>query len=150
MIRDPQALATAVVEGMFAKDTLSQWLGIQVTEVTPGKATCTMTVRDEMLNGFGLCHGGVTFCLADSALAFASNTNGQITVSVDNSISYPAPVHAGDRLTARAEEESAGRRLAFYRVTVSRQDGTTVAHFRGTVYRTGRQHEAAQGSGGGG
>lgn len=146
MTRDPQGLAQAVVDGMFAKDAMSQWLGIQVTEVSPGTATCTMTVREDMLNGFGVCHGGVTFTLADSALAFASNTNGQITVSVDNSISYPAPVHAGDRLTARAEEQSSGRRMAFYRVTVTRQDGKPVAHFRGTVYRTDGRHEAAQGA----
>lgn len=146
MSQNQQALAQAVVDGMFAKDAMSQWLGIQVTEVAQGRATCTMAVREDMLNGFGVCHGGVTFSLADSALAFASNTNGQITVSVDNSISYPAPVRAGDLLTARAEEQSAGRRMAFYRVTVTRQDGKPVAHFRGTVYRTDRRHEAAQGA----
>lgn len=146
MSRDPQALAQAVVDGMYSKDAMSQWLGIQVTEVSPGGATCTMTVREDMLNGFGVCHGGVTFCLADSALAFASNTNGQVTVSVDNSISYPSPVRAGDRLNARAEELSAGRRMAFYRVTVTRQDGKPVAHFRGTVFRTDERHDAARGA----
>ena len=93
-------------------------------------------VRDEMLNGFGICHGGVTFAVADSALAFASNTHGRVTVSVENTIAYPAPVRAGDTLTAVAEEETAGERLAFYRVTVRRQDATVVALFRGTVYRT--------------
>jgi acyl-CoA thioesterase len=97
-----------------------------------------MAVRPEMLNGFGVCHGGVTFALADSALAFASNTHGRVTVSVESTMAYPAPVRADDTLTAVAVEESAGERLAFYRVAVSRQDGTTVGLFHGTVYRTKR------------
>ena len=121
---------------MLASDAFSRWLGIEVTELRPGACSVRMTVREEMLNGFGVCHGGVTFSLADSALAFASNTHGRVTVSVENSIAYPASVRAGDVLTAAAEEESAGNRLAFYRVAVRNQGGTIVALFRGTVYRT--------------
>ena len=104
-----------------------------------------MTVRPDMLNGFGVCHGGVTFSLADSALAFASNTHGHVTMSVENAIGYPAPAREGDVLTARAVEESADGPLAFYRVDVTRGDGEAVAHFRGTVYRTRRAHAAAAG-----
>jgi len=130
-----QSLAERVVASMMAKDAFSQWLGIEVIDVAPCRATVRMTVRDDMVNGFGVCHGGVPFSLADSALAFASNTHGKITVSIDNSITYPRPIAAGDVLTASAEEESAANRLAFFRVTVRRAE-EVVALFRGTVYRT--------------
>jgi acyl-CoA thioesterase len=108
--------------------------------VAPNAATCRMTVRPDMVNGFGVCHGGVAFSLADSALAFASNTHGRVTVSIENSIRYPAPIVPGDVLTATAVEESSGRRLAFFNVTVHKADGTPVGLFRGTVYRTAREH----------
>jgi acyl-CoA thioesterase len=134
-----QARAARLVATMLASDAFSRWLGVELVAIAPGACTVRMAVRAEMLNGFGVCHGGVTFSLADSALAFASNTHGRVTVSVENVISYPAPVSAGDVLTAVAEEESAGNRLAFYRVTVRKQDGTAVALFRGTVYRTSRE-----------
>lgn len=130
-----QSLAERVVASMMAKDAFSQWLGIEVVDVGPCRATVRMTVRDDMLNGFGVCHGGVPFSLADSALAFASNTHGKVTVSVDNSITYPKRIAVGDVLTASAEEESGSNRLAFFRVTV-RRAGDVVALFRGTVYRT--------------
>ncbi len=133
-----QSLAERVVAGMMANDAFSQWLGVNVLEVRPRAAAVRLTVRDEMLNGFGVCHGAIAFALADSALAFASNTHGRVTVSIENTITYPAPVHAGDVLTARAEEESATERLAFYRVKVENHQGATVALFRGTVYRTKR------------
>ena len=131
-----QPLADRVVHAMLAKDAFSAWLGVRVADVRPGAVTVEMTVRPEMLNGFGVCHGGVTFSLADSALAFASNTHGRVTMSIDNGISYPVAVREGDVLTASAVEESVSGRLAFFRVPVRRQDGTTVALFRGTVYRT--------------
>jgi acyl-CoA thioesterase len=132
---DEQALAERVVAGMMAKDRFSQWLGLEVIDVRPHGATVRVVVRDDMLNGFGVCHGGVTFSLADSALAFASNTHGKVTVSIENSISYPKRIVAGDALVATAVQESASNRLAFFRVAVTR--GTeTVALFRGTVYKT--------------
>ena len=133
-----QARASRLVAAMLDGDAFSRWLGIELVALVPGGCTVRMTVRGEMLNGFGVCHGGVTFSLADSALAFASNTHGRVTMSVENSISYPASVAAGDVLTAVAEEESAGNRLAFYSVTVRKQDRTVVALFRGTVYRTSK------------
>ena len=131
-----QELAERLVGTMLERDAFSAWLGLEVTALGPGTCTVRMTVRDEMLNGFGVCHGGVTFSVADSALAFASNTHGRVTVSIENAIGYPAAVRGGDTLVAAAEEESAGGRLAFYRVTVTNQRGETVALFRGTVYRT--------------
>jgi acyl-CoA thioesterase len=99
-------------------------------------------VRPEMVNGFGVCHGGIAFSLADSALAFASNTHGRLTVSIENSIRYPAAIMPGDVLTASAVELSASRRLAYFDVTVRKSDGDVVGLFKGTVYRTSRDHFA--------
>ena len=138
---DEQRLAERLVGGMLAKDAFSQWLGVELVSVRPRGAEVRMTVRSEMVNGFGVCHGGITFSLADSALAFACNTHGRVTVSIENSIRYPAPVAVGDVLTALAEEESVGARLGFYRVTVRRQDDVVVGLFRGTVYVTKRELE---------
>lgn len=132
---DDPALARRVVAAMMERDAFSRWLGIEVVEVRPRAVTVRMTVREDMVNGFGVCHGGVVFSLADSALAFASNTHGRVTVSIDNGITYPAAVRAGDVLTAAAVEESATRRLAFYRVEV-RRGAAIVGIFRGTVYDT--------------
>lgn len=133
-----QQLAERVVGAMLEKDAFSAWLGITLLDVRPRAATVQVTVREDMLNGFGVCHGGVTYAVADSALAFASNTHGRVTMSIDNAISYPAPIHAGDVLTAEAAEESATNRIGYYRVTVRNQNGVVVALFRGTVYRTAR------------
>jgi len=135
---EEQALAKRVVDAMLAKDTLSRQFGMEVVAVAPRRVTVRMTVRADMLNGFGVCHGGVTFALADSAMAFACNTHGQVTVAVDNSVTFPKAIYEGDVLTAVAEEESATNRLAFYRVTVRRADSEIVALFRGTVYRTAK------------
>jgi acyl-CoA thioesterase len=134
-----QQLAERVVAEMLEHDAFSRWLGLEVTSVAPNAATVRMTVRPEMVNGFGACHGGIAFSLADSALAFASNTHGRVTVSVENSIRYPAPIAPGDVLTATAVQETAGRRLAFFNVTVTRDSGDVVGLFRGTVYRTSRE-----------
>ena len=133
-----QALAERCVAAMLERDAFSRWLGLEVVAVAPDAASVRMPVRAEMLNGFGVCHGGVSFALADSALAFASNTRGRVTMSVENGISYPVPVHAGDVLTAEATPEAGGQRVRFFRVLVRRQDGATVAIFRGTVYQTSR------------
>ena len=137
---DAQALAERVVARMLERDAFSRWLGLEVTHVAPNAATVRMTVRPEMVNGFGVCHGGIAFSLADSALAFASNTHGRLTVSIENGIRYPAPIAPGDVLTATAVEQSASRRLAYFDVTVRNQHDEAVALFRGTVYRTSRDH----------
>jgi acyl-CoA thioesterase len=135
---EEQQMAERIVSAMMAKDAFSQWLGIEVVDIRPRNSTVRMTVRDEMVNGFGVCHGGIAFSLADSALAFASNTHGRLTVAVENTIAYPKAISPGDVLTANAEEESATNRLGFYRVTVRRADDEVVALFRGTVYKTHR------------
>jgi acyl-CoA thioesterase len=140
-----QQLAEKVVEAMMTRDAFSQWLGVKVLAVRPHEATVSMTVRPEMVNGFGVSHGAIVYALADSALAFASNTHGRVTVSIENSITYPLAVHVADELTAVAEEESASNRLGYYRVTVRRQDEAIVALFRGTVYKTKNDFFASDG-----
>jgi acyl-CoA thioesterase len=139
-VTDAQAQAERVVAGMMARDAFSQWLGIEVLVTKPDESVVRMTVRPVMVNGFGVAHGGIAYSLADSALAFAANTNGNITVAIDNGITYPAAIHVGDVLTATCTRDSTTRRLGFYRVTVTNQSGATVATFKGTVYRTDKPH----------
>jgi acyl-CoA thioesterase len=138
MTHPEQALAERVVHTMMAKDAFSQRMGMEVIEVRPNASAVRMRVTAEMLNGFGVCHGGATFSLADSALAFASNTHGNVTVSIENSMTYPAAIREGDVLVATAEQESSSNRLAFYRVVVKRAEDEVVALFRGTVYKTNK------------
>lgn len=137
---DEQRTAERVVRRMLAHDEFSRWLGVEPLEIAPRRSTLRMTVRREMVNGFGVSHGGIVYSLADSALAFAANTNGNVTVAIENSISYPNPVNVGDVLTAVAEEESFTNRLGYYRVTVRNQNDVLVAIFRGTVYKTKKEH----------
>jgi acyl-CoA thioesterase len=137
---DAQRLAERVVNGMLARDAFSEWLGIEVLEIAPQRSVVQMQVRGEMVNGFGVTHGGIVYSLADSALAFAANTHGRVTVAIENSISYPQAVAVGDVLTATADEDSATKRLGFYRVIVRNQRDEIVSTFRGTVYKTDREH----------
>jgi acyl-CoA thioesterase len=141
---DDQRQAETIAAGMLGRDAFSRWLGIELVTIRPRGCTLRMRVRADMLNGFGVSHGGIVFSFADSALAFAANTNGHVTVSVDNTISYPVSVELNDELIAVAEEETAGARLGFYRVTVARQDGTCVALMHATVSRTKERHHLDQ------
>lgn len=125
---------------MMADDAFSQWLGIDVVEVNPGFAKLQMKVRKEMVNGFNVSHGGIAFSLADSALAFASNSYGRIAVAMENNISFMKKVVAGDTLTAETEELSIGRRIGVYNISITNQNADQVALFRGTVFRTQEQH----------
>jgi acyl-CoA thioesterase len=126
---------------MMERDAFSRWLGVEILEVRPGRVAIRMTVRPEMTNGFGVCHGGVTFAFADSAFAFACNTQGNVAVSIENGMTYPAAVRPADVLTAVAAEESRSNRILFYRVTVTRADHTVVGLFHGTAYRTEKRHD---------
>lgn len=128
------------VPTMLARDAFSRWLGVEVIDVRAGHCALRMTVRDEMINGFGVAHGGIAYSLADSAMAFACNSGERVTVALDTSMSYPAAIRAGDVLIATADEEAASRKLGYYRVPVVNQDDTVVALFRGTVYRTNQLH----------
>lgn len=137
---DEQKTAERVVKGMMAQDAFSQWLGIEVLEIAPRRSTLRMTVRAEMINGFGVTHGGIVYSLADSALAFACNAKGTIWMAIENTVGYPKSVMTGDVLTAIANEDSAGSKLGFYRVVVTNQKDDVVSTFRGTVYNTGKPH----------
>ena len=135
---DAQSLAERVVARMYDHDPFSIWLGIERLLVARGRCELRMTVREEMLNGFSITHGGITYSLADSCLAFAANSHGIQSVSVETSISHTRPVKAGDVLTATSEEMSLSRSIGIYHITVRDQEGRTVALFKGTVYRTGK------------
>ncbi len=124
----------------MARDAFSQWLGIQILEADVGRAVVRMTVREEMVNGFGTSHGGIVFSLADSAFAFAINAGGTLSVAIDCTVGFPVAVRPGDVLTAIGIEDSTSNRLAFCVVTVRNQDDVIVGHFRGTGYRTTRPH----------
>jgi acyl-CoA thioesterase len=140
-MEEEQQRAERVVAHMMEHDAFSRWLGIQVLRVSPGACAVRMTVREEMNNGFGITHGGITYCLADSALAFACNSHGVRAVSIETSISHVKRVDPGDMLTATAEEMSRSNRLAVYHIAVTNAEGTTVALFKGTVFRTGKPWE---------
>ncbi len=125
-----------IVNTMMHNDFFSQWLGIQIKEVSEGSCKLFLTVRKDMLNGFGIAHGGITYCMADSALAFASNSYGNQCVSIETSISHTAKVTEGDILTATAKELNRGHKIAIYEVSITNQEGKNVGLFKGTVYNT--------------
>jgi len=135
-----QKLAEKVVKQILEHDEFSRWLGISVLEIKPGYSKIEMKIRKEMLNGFHTCHGGITFSFADSALAFASNNHGRIAVALETNLAFPSPVYEGDILTAEAIEQSKGNSIAIYNITITNQTGTKVGIFRGTVFRTKKNH----------
>lgn len=130
--------AAAICQEMMNQDWFSRWLGIEVLEVEKGSCKLKMTVRKEMLNGFGIAHGGITYSLADSAFAFASNSQGKKAVSIETSINHVAALHEGDEIVADASEEALSNKTGVYRIIVSKLDGETVAVFKGMVYRTSK------------
>ncbi len=130
--------ARQVVEHMMENDLFSQWLGIEVLEVSDGYSKIKMTVRKEMINGFGIVHGGIAFSLADSAFAFACNNRNVLSVALDTSISFLKPVHVGDNLIAEAKEMHNGKSTGLYHISIYNQDGKLVAVFKGTCFRTNK------------
>ena len=133
------SLPEKVFKKMYDNDAFSQWLGIEVVEVKDGYCELKMTVRKEMLNGFQIAHGGIAYSLADSALAFASNSHGRKSLSVETSISHTMSVKEGDVLTAITEELSLSDKIGVYLITITNQDNQEVAYFKGTVYRTSKE-----------
>lgn len=131
-----------IVDKMMAGDEMSRWLGIKVMDYTPGNVVCQLVVRAEMVNGFKIAHGGITYSLADSALAFSVNSHGIQSVSVETSISHLKPVQIGDILTTQTKEISLSNKIGVYTTEVINQDDVLVAAFKGTVYRTGKEWEA--------
>jgi acyl-CoA thioesterase len=134
-----QEKAEKIVRHMMEKDEFSRWLGIEIVELKPGYSKLKMKIKKEMLNGFGIAHGGITFSLADSALAFASNNYGRIAVALETNLAFPKPVYEHDELIAEAIEQSKSNNTGIYNVTVTNQDNVKVGIFRGTVYRTKKE-----------
>ncbi|MDN3919922.1 hydroxyphenylacetyl-CoA thioesterase PaaI [Roseateles violae] len=132
---NPQQLAEAVRDAMLANDRATRSLGMEILAVGPGTATIAMTVREDMLNGFDICHGGLITTLADSAFAFACNSHNELTVASGFNVDIVAPGRAGDRLTARAQEVSLSGRTGVYDISVRNQRDELVAVFRGKSYR---------------
>jgi acyl-CoA thioesterase len=128
---DPQALAQRSAAAMYEADLASRHLGIQISDVTPGRATARMRVSDTMLNGHHICHGGYIFLLADTAFAFACNTYGPTTVAAACDVAFLGPAHLGDELIAEATERHRSGRSGIYDVTVRLPDTTVIAEFRG-------------------
>ena len=133
--------AVRIVDKMFEADAFSQWLGIERILIEKGKCVLRMTIREEMVNGFGIIHGGVTFSFADSALAFAANAHGRVSVALECTISYSVSVKVHDVLTASAEEFALTNKTGVYLITITNQKNEKVAFFKGTVYRTSKDWE---------
>jgi len=131
-------LAKKIIDTMYQNDSFSQWLGIEVIDVKEGYSELKMSIREEMTNGFKIAHGGITYSLADSALAFASNSHGRKSVSVETSISHTKPCNEGDIIVAKAIEKSLTNKIAIYEITITNQKQEIVALFKGTVYRTSK------------
>lgn len=132
---EPQVLAERVADAMFANDQASRALGMAIAKVGPGSAEMTMTVREDMLNGHEICHGGFIFLLADSTFAFACNSYNRNTVAQGCSIEFLAPAHRGDVLHATGVERSRAGRTGVYDIEVRNQHAKVVALFRGKSYR---------------
>lgn len=130
----PQQIADKVRVGMLANDRATRWLGMQILEVTPGRAVLRMAVRDEFLNGHDICHGGLITTLADSAFAFACNSYNELTVASGFAVDLLAPGRLGDVLTATCHEVSKAGRTGVYDCEVRNQRGERVAVFRGRSY----------------
>jgi acyl-CoA thioesterase len=127
-----------VVDHMMANDAFSQWLGVEVLEIKEGYSKIKMTIRDEMINGFGVTHGGIAFSLADSAFAFACNNRNNLSMALDTSITFTKATKPGDIITAEAKELHNGRSTGLYLITVTNQNNEQVALFKGTCFRTGK------------
>lgn len=127
-----------VVDHMLENDQFSQWMGIEVLEIREGYSRIRMMIRKEMVNGFGIVHGGIPFSLADSAFAFACNNRNNMSVALDVTITFTKAVHVGDQLTAEAREVHNGRSTGVYLIEIRNQHNDHVALFKGTCFRTGK------------
>lgn len=134
----------AIVKEMMKNDAFSRWLGVEVVEANAGSCIIQMEVRSEMVNGFGIAHGGISFSFADSAFAFASNSRGRHAVSIETAVNHLSAIKVGDVLTATAREQHLGHRLGYYQVEVVRQGEEKVALFKGVVYRKDQEWLATE------
>lgn len=132
-------MANEVVDHMMKHDLFSQWLGIETLAIKEGYSKIKIVVRPEMINGFGIVHGGIAFSLADSCFAFACNNRNVLSVALDTSINFTKPVHVGDILTAEAKELHNGKSTGLYHITITNQAAHVVALFKGTCFRTNKK-----------
>ncbi len=123
-----------IVDKMLSKDKMSQWLGIQINSIEKGKVDLQLKVSETMLNGFLIAHGGITYSMADSCMAFTANSNGNHAVSVESSISHHAAVKANDILSTQIEELNKSTRFGVYLVKIYNQEEKLVASFKGTMF----------------
>lgn len=131
-------LPTEVVQKIMQLDLFSKWLGIEVLDIGNGYCKIKMTVREEMVNGLGIVHGGICFSLADTCFGYACNSHNQVSVALDNAINYVKPVFPGDVLVAESREIHYGRSTGLYHVTITNQAGHMVAVFKGTCVHSGK------------
>lgn len=127
-----------IVHKMFQNDAFSQWLGIAIEHVAEGTCTLSMVIRKEMNNGFGIAHGGITYSLADSALAFAANSHGRQSVSIDTAINHIETLKEGDKIVAVAKQDALKNKFGFYTIEIKKEE-KTVALFKGTVFRSDKE-----------
>ncbi len=137
-MHEKNTTAKSVVTKMMRDDLFSQWLGIKVLDVKEGYSKIQMTLRNEMINGFGVIHGGIAFSLADSCFAFACNNRNNLSMALDTSITFTKATKPNDVLTAEAKEIHNGKSTGLYIITITNQNGEQVALFKGTCFRTGK------------
>jgi len=132
-------LASKIVNKMMSNDSFSKWLGIEIIELSEGFCKLQLKIRDDMTNGFKIAHGGISYSLADSALAFASNSYGFQSLTIESSINYFKKVNSGDILSAVTNEINKTEKIANYSIVVSNQNNEEIANFNGKVHRTKQQ-----------
>lgn len=130
-----QQIAERTREVLWRDDFASQALGMEFLELRPGYAKLAIVVRRDMLNGFGLCHGGLLTTFGDTAMAFASNSHNEMALATHLAIDFVAPARLDDRLIAEAREVARTKRTGVYDMTVTNQQGSLVAMLRGRVQR---------------
>ncbi|MBK8442278.1 MAG: hotdog fold thioesterase [Sphingobacteriales bacterium] len=130
-----------ITQKMLKHDSFSAWLGIELETIGEGTCTLALSVRPEMVNGFGVAHGGISYALADSAFAFACNSFGLQSLSIETSISHCKTIQIGDRLQAVATVQQNGKRVGTYYVEIRNQHNDIVALFKGTCYKTAKEWE---------
>ncbi len=128
-------------DALMKQDGFSKWMDVRIEQVDLGYCKLHYTIRPEMLNGFGTVHGGVLFSASDSALAFACNSHGTLSVALEVSISFTRPAFAGQVLTVEAQEINLGKTTGLYDIKTYNQEGKLICVFKGTVYRTGKDIE---------
>jgi len=128
----------AIIGQVLLKDSFSKWLGIELVDIKEGYSKIKMLVREEMMNGLNVVHGGIAFSLGDSAFAFACNSRNNLSLALETSISFLKPVFVGDTLIAEAKEVRNGRSTGVYLVEIKNQHEQLIALFKGTCYRTGK------------